>query len=64
LPSKFHVSTDGQDLYTLNLTYGLPYADSLAKNYTAKVVLPEGAYDIKVSFGILKKYNTGRTNVF
>lgn len=48
LPTKFHVSTDGHDLYTLNLTYGLPYEDLLARNYTVRVVLPEGSSDIKV----------------
>jgi len=42
------VSTDGHDLYTLNLTYGLPYEDILARNYSVRVVLPEGASDIKV----------------
>lgn len=49
LPSKFHVSTDGADLYTLNVTYGLPYYDVLARNYTMRIVLPEGAHDIKVN---------------
>jgi oligosaccharyltransferase complex subunit alpha (ribophorin I) len=48
LPTKFHVFTDGQDNFLLNLTYGLPYDGVLAKNYTLKIVLPEGAYDIKV----------------
>jgi oligosaccharyltransferase complex subunit alpha (ribophorin I) len=48
LPSKFYVYTDNQDSYLLNLTFGMPYQDMLARNYTVKIVLPEGATDIKV----------------
>ena len=47
LPSKFHIYND-KDMYMLNLTYGLPYDDVLAKNYTMKIVLPDGASNIKV----------------
>jgi len=48
LPTKFHVMTDGKDNYHLNLTFGLPYADLLARNYTMRIVLPDGASNIKV----------------
>lgn len=53
LPTKFHVLTDGRDNYNLNLTFGLPYSDLLARNYTMRVVLPDGASNIKVNFIIL-----------
>jgi len=49
LPTKFHVNTDGIENYSLNLTFGLPFVDIVAKNYTMKIVLPEGASDINVS---------------
>ena len=49
LPTKFHVLTDGNDNYNLNLTFGLPYSDLLARNYTMRVVLPDGASNIKVN---------------
>ncbi len=55
LPSKFHISTQGEN-YMVNLTYGLPYSDVLAKNYTMKVVLPDGARDIKVDKSYLGKF--------
>ncbi len=58
LPSKFHISTNDAELYTLNVTYGLPYADVLARNYSVKIVLPEGANDIKVK---LIKYFQGKS---
>jgi oligosaccharyltransferase complex subunit alpha (ribophorin I) len=48
LPSKFHISNDGLEVYSLNVTFGLPYENLLAKNYTVRVVLPEGASGIKV----------------
>ncbi len=48
LPTKFHTMTDGKDNYHLNLTFGLPYADLMARNYTMKIVLPDGASNIKV----------------
>lgn len=49
LPSKFHILTDDNtNNYHLNLTFGLPYSDMLARNYTARIVLPEGATNIKV----------------
>lgn len=48
LPTKFHAMTDGKDNYHLNLTFGLPYSDLMARNYTMKIVLPDGASDIKV----------------
>lgn len=48
LPSKFSIFSDLENKYVLNLTYGMPFDTSLAKNYTLRVVLPEGASDIKV----------------
>ena len=56
LPSKFHILSDDNDHYYLNLTFGLPYKNLLAKNYTMKVVLPEGASDIKVNLPLTSKY--------
>ena len=47
LPSKFHVYNE-KDSYMVNLNFGLPYDDVLAKNYTMKVVLPDGASNIRV----------------
>jgi oligosaccharyltransferase complex subunit alpha (ribophorin I) len=55
LPSKFHISTEGEN-YMVNLTYGLPYGDVLAKNYTMKVVLPDGARDVKVLYFNIGKF--------
>lgn len=53
LPSKFHISNDGGNGYNLNLTFGTPYSNILAKNYTVKVVLPEGAHDIQVKIKLI-----------
>jgi oligosaccharyltransferase complex subunit alpha (ribophorin I) len=65
LPTKFYVSTDGKDLHSLNLTYGLPYYDMVARNYTMRVVLPEGANNIKVILIIIDiiflLYNLGQS---
>jgi len=57
LPSKFHITTDGNGNYMLNLTFGTPFNDFLAKNYTLEIDLPEGAYDIKLNLPIKGKYN-------
>lgn len=64
LPSKFHISTDGGNTYTLNVTFGLPYEDILARNYTVKVVLPEGAGNIKVNLPIDSKYHIAHEKSF
>jgi len=56
LPSKFHILADNEDNFHLNVTFGLPYHDLLAKNYTTKIVLPEGASDIKVNLPISSKF--------
>lgn len=53
LPSKFHITTDGENTYSLNLAFGLPYYDLLARNYTVRVVLPEGASGVKVNYNSL-----------
>jgi oligosaccharyltransferase complex subunit alpha (ribophorin I) len=47
LPTKFLVS-ENNDLYSLNITFGTPFEDIIAKNYTMKVALPEGATKIVV----------------
>ncbi|MCQ2820316.1 MAG: dolichyl-diphosphooligosaccharide--protein glycosyltransferase subunit 1 [archaeon] len=50
LPTKFNVKKkeeNGND-YMFNLTFGMPFSDILARNYSVKVVLPEGAENIKV----------------
>ena len=52
LPSKFHVNTDNNGNYVVNLTFGMPYTDLLAKNYSVEVILPEGADDIKVNLNV------------
>ena len=56
LPSKFHVTTNGQGNYVVNLTFGMPYKDMLASNYTVKTILPEGADNIKVDLPIDTEY--------
>lgn len=56
LPSKFHVTTNQQGNYMVNLTFGMPYKDMLAKNYTVKVILPESADNIKVNLPINAHY--------
>jgi oligosaccharyltransferase complex subunit alpha (ribophorin I) len=53
LPSKYHIYNQG-DNYMVNLTYGLPHNDILAKNYTMKIVLPDFANNIKVNIPITK----------
>jgi hypothetical protein len=50
LPTKFHTMTDEKDNYHLNLTFGLPYSDLMARNYTMKIILPDGASNIKVIY--------------
>ena len=52
LPSKFHVNTDNNGNFVVNLTFGMPYKDLLAKNYSVEVILPEGADNIKVNLNV------------
>lgn len=56
LPSKFHVTTNGKGNYMVNVTFGMPYNDMLARNYKVKIVLPEGADNVKVNLPIDKAY--------
>jgi len=56
LPTKFHVLTDENDNYNLNVTFGLPYNDLLARNYSVRIVLPEGSDNIKVNLPIEAKF--------
>lgn len=56
LPSKFHIKTNDQGNYLVNLTFGMPYPDILAKNYTVTVNLPEGAEVTKVDLPVDGKY--------
>jgi oligosaccharyltransferase complex subunit alpha (ribophorin I) len=56
LPTKFHVKTNNKGNYMVNLTFGMPYTNMLARNYTVKVILPEGADNIKVKLPIETNY--------
>ena len=57
LPTKFHVTTNNKGNYLVNLTFGMPYQNMLARNYTVKVILPESADNIKVKLPIDTPYN-------
>ena len=57
LPTKFHVKTNNKGNYRLNLTFGMPYQNMLARNYTVKIILPESADNIKVDLPIEKDYS-------
>ena len=57
LPTKFHVTTNNKGNYMVNLTFGMPYQNMLARNYTVKVILPESADNIKVKLPIDTQYN-------
>ena len=63
LPSKFHINTDGNGNYMLNLTFGMPFNDILAREFMIEVDLPEGAYDIKLNLPIKGKYKVENKNV-
>ena len=52
LPTKFHVKTNNKGNYMVNLTFGMPYQNMLARNYTVKIILPESADNIKVNLPI------------
>ena len=56
LPTKFHVKTNNQGNYMVNLTFGMPYKNMLAKNYTVKIILPETADNIKINLPIDTQY--------
>jgi oligosaccharyltransferase complex subunit alpha (ribophorin I) len=62
LPSKFHINTDGNN-YMLNLTFGMPFNDILAREFMIEVDLPEGAFDIKLNLPIKGKYKVENKNV-
>ena len=57
LPTKFHVTTNNKGNYMVNLTFGMPYKNMLARNYTVKVILPESADNIKVNLPIETVYH-------
>ena len=57
LPTKFHVTTNNEGKYMVNLTFGMPYQNMLARNFTVKVILPEKADNIKVNLPIEKHYD-------
>jgi oligosaccharyltransferase complex subunit alpha (ribophorin I) len=63
LPSKFLVSVD-DNRYTLNLTFGMPFQDIIAKNYTVSVALPEGATGIDIKLPIESKYTVTQEKYF
>lgn len=48
LPTKFHTMTDGKNNYNLTLPFGIPFSDILAKNFTLRLVMPDGASNIRV----------------
>ena len=56
LPTKFHVKTNNKGNYMVNLTFGMPYQNMLARNYTVKIILPETADNIKVNLPIETPY--------
>ncbi len=64
LPSKFHVNTDNNGNYVVNLTFGMPYSDLLARNYTVEVILPEGADDIKVNLNTDGKFDVVKNKFY
>ena len=57
LPTKFHVTTNNKGNYMVNLTFGMPYKNMLAKNYTVKIILPESADNINVKLPIDAQYH-------
>ena len=56
LPTKFHVKTNNKGNYMVNLTFGMPFQNMLARNYTVKIILPETADNIKVNLPIETPY--------
>jgi Ribophorin I len=50
--------------YSLNVTFGMPFEDLLASNYTVSVSLPEGAHSIEVKANLESKYTVTTTKYF
>lgn len=52
MPTKYHLFNDEKEpnRYYFNYTFLHDYNDILAENYTLKIILPEGATNIKVIF--------------
>ena len=52
MPTKFHLSTEmnNQEMFVLNCSFLHNYDDILAEDYKVKVILPEGATNIQVSY--------------
>lgn len=48
------VSVDENSRYTLNMTFGMPFEDILARNFTVQVALPEGSSGIDLKLPIEK----------
>lgn len=59
MPTKYHLFYDGDNTqnYVFNYTFLFDFDDIVAENYTLKVILPEGATNIKViNFSLLIFY--------
>jgi len=48
LPLHHYLFKSG-NTYLFKQVFGIPFIDMITKNYTMKVILPEGAINIKVS---------------
>jgi len=55
-PTKFAVAIDDRDRFVLNSSFGMPFSDMLAKNYTVSVALPEGAQIAEITLPVDSKY--------
>ena len=55
MPTKYHLYYDmmDSDRFIFNYTFMHDYEDIVTENYTLKVILPEGATDIKVNLFFL-----------
>lgn len=58
------VTYDDSGKYSLNVTFGMPFEDLLAYNYTVSVSLPEGAHAIEVKANLESKYTVTNTNYY
>ena len=56
LPSKFHINTDNLGNYKVNLNFGMPFNDIVARNYTMEIILPSGASINKIDLPIQSYY--------
>jgi oligosaccharyltransferase complex subunit alpha (ribophorin I) len=63
LPTKFHTTTDGKNNYNLTLPFGIPFTDILAKNFTLRLVMPDGASNIRLNLPV-EKYHLAREKSF